>query len=200
MRRREFIGLLGGGAAAVWPLTAFAKAQRIAIVASSIPVSKMTETSGDPVFKAFFNEPRRLGYVEGQSVLVERYSGEGRASGHVDLARDVVSRNPDVIFSISNELTFDFKAATTAIPIVGAFGSPVETGIVASLARPGGNTSNIGDEVWDKRVQLLRQLVPHMTKLGVLDTRRNRDGWEALCLSGVGGWQSLMLPPQSIIR
>jgi putative ABC transport system substrate-binding protein len=191
MRRREFIGLLGGGAAAVWPLTAFAKAQRIAIVASSIPVSKMTETSGDPVFKAFFNELRRLGYVEGQSVLVERYSGEGRASGHVDLARDVVSRNPDVIFSISNELTFDFKAATTAIPIVGAFGSPVETGIVASLARPGGNitgvSSNIGDEVWDKRVQLLRQLVPHMTKLGVLDTRRNRDGWEAFTL---GTWRS----------
>ena len=183
MRRREFIALVGGAVAA-WPLTALGKAQRIAIVASSIPVSKMTETSGDPVFKAFFNELRRLGYVEGQSVLVERYSGEGRASGHVDSARDIVSRNPDVIFSISNELTLDFKAATTTIPIVGAFGSPVESGIVASLARPGGNitgvSSNIGDEVWDKRVQLLRQLVPHLTKLGVLDTRRNRDGWEAL--------------------
>jgi putative tryptophan/tyrosine transport system substrate-binding protein len=183
MRRREFITLFGGAVAA-WPLTAFGKTQRIAIVAQSISVSQMTETSGDPVFKAFFNELRRLGYVEGRSVLFERYSGEGRASGHVDLARGVVSRNPDVIFSISNELTLDFKAATTTIPIVGAFGSPVETGIVAGLARPGGNitgvSSNIGDEVWDKRVQLLRQLVPHLTKLGVLDTRRNRDGCEAL--------------------
>jgi len=76
MRRREFITLVGSAVAA-WPLTAFGKAQRIAIVASSFPVSKMTETSGDPLFKAFFNELRRLGYVEGQSLLVERYSGEG---------------------------------------------------------------------------------------------------------------------------
>ena len=93
----------------------------------------MTETSGDPFFQALFNELRRLGYVEGQSLLIERYSGEGRASHYADLARDVVSRNPDVIISRSNEIILDFKAATTTIPIVGVFGSPVEVGIVREL-------------------------------------------------------------------
>ena len=119
----------------------------------------------------------------GRSLLIERYSGEGRARRYPDLAQDVVSRNPDVIIAITNEVVLDFKATTTTIPIVGVFGSPVETGIVPSLARPGGNitgvASNIGDEVWGKRVQLLRQVVPRLTKLAALDTRRNRDGWEA---------------------
>src|SRR5215471_16924921 len=139
MRRRVFISLVGSAIAA-WPHTAFGKAQRIAIVLPSFPVEKMNETSGDPLFKAFFKELRRSGYVEGQSLLIERYSGEGRAAHYADLARDVVSSNPDVIVSIgNNELTFDFKAATTTIPIVAAVGVPVEAGVVANLARPGGN-------------------------------------------------------------
>jgi putative tryptophan/tyrosine transport system substrate-binding protein len=104
-------------------------------------------------------------------------------SHYPDLARDVVSRNPDLILAISNEITLDFKAATTTIPIVGMFAYPVESGIVPSLARPGGNITGvsviIGDEQWGKRWQLLRQLVPHLTKVAVLDTRRLRDTWEA---------------------
>jgi putative ABC transport system substrate-binding protein len=179
MRRREFI-TLAGGAVAAWPLTAFGKAQRIAIVTASFPVSKMTETSGDPLFRAFFNELRRHGYVEGQNLLVERYSGEGRASDYADLARDIVSRNPDVIVSIgTNEITLDFKATTTTIPIVGAMGIPVEAGIVASLARPGGNITGVsidaGGEPWEKRVQMLRQVVPQATRLAVLHSREIRE-------------------------
>ena len=130
-----------------------------------------------------FNELRRLGYVEGDNLLVERFSGEGRAAYFPDLAQDVVRRKPDVIISSTTFLTLDFKAATTTIPIVSLFGYPVELGVVSSLARPGGNitgvTVNIGAEQWDKRVQLQRQMVPHLTKLGVLDTRGFRDGWEA---------------------
>jgi putative tryptophan/tyrosine transport system substrate-binding protein len=137
MRRREFITLVSGAVTA-WPLVAFGKAQRIAIVFPSFPVSKMTETSDDANFRAFFNELRRLGYVEGQNLLIERY-GEGRPSRYPDLVRDVVSRNPDVIMTFNNELALDFKAMTTKIPIVGSFADPVEAGIVASLARPGGN-------------------------------------------------------------
>jgi putative ABC transport system substrate-binding protein len=106
------------------------------------------------------------------------------------LAREVVSRNPDVIVTIgSNDLALDFKAETTTIPIVGLMGTPVEAGIVASLARPGGNVTGVsvdageergGEDRWDKRIQLLRQLVPHLSKLAVLDTRPIRDTWEAL--------------------
>jgi ABC-type uncharacterized transport system substrate-binding protein len=101
-----------------------------------------------------------------------------------DLARDVVSRNPDLIISITTETTLELKAATTTIPIVGMFAYPVENGLVSSLARPGGNitgvAANIENEQWGKRYQLLRQLVPSLIGMAVLDTRRYRDQWEAL--------------------
>jgi putative tryptophan/tyrosine transport system substrate-binding protein len=181
MRRREFI-TLAGGAVAAWPLTALGKTQRIAIAVPSVPVTFLSETGDDPggLFPALFKELRRLGYVEGQNLLVERYSGGGRASHYPDLVRDVVSRNPDVIVSIgSNELTLDFKAATATIPIVGVFAIPVEAGIVASLARPGGNitgvAADVGQEQWGKRIQLLQQVVPHASRLGYLESRAVRE-------------------------
>jgi putative tryptophan/tyrosine transport system substrate-binding protein len=79
------------------------------------------------VTSAIFKELRRLGYVEGQNLLIERFSGEGRAAHYLDLARDVVRRKPDVIISSTTDLTLDFKAATTTIPIVGLFAYPVGT-------------------------------------------------------------------------
>jgi putative tryptophan/tyrosine transport system substrate-binding protein len=180
MRRRHLLfGLLTvatmGGARA----EPSKKAYRIAIAAPA----EVSEAS-NPVAQAFLNELRRLGYVEGDNLSIERFSGEGRAKHYPDLAQDIVRRKPDVIFSRTTFLTLDFKAATTTIPIVGTFGYPVEQGVVSSLARPGGNITgvavNIGEEQWDKRVQLQRQMVPHLTKLGVLDTRGFRDKWEAL--------------------
>jgi len=115
MRRREFVTLIGGAAAA-WPLAAFGKTHRLAIVVMSVPVTLMTETADDPLFPALLKELRRLGYVEGQNLLIERYSGEGRASQYPVLARDVVSRNPDVIIVFTNGLVLDFKTTTTTIP------------------------------------------------------------------------------------
>lgn len=182
MRRREFIALVGGAVAA-WPLAAFGKIQHIAIVDPSFPVTIMTETDDDPFYPALFKELRRLGYVEGQSLLVERYSGERRASHYADLARDVVSRNPDVIIVLGDNLALDFKAATSTIPIVGTFGDPLQAGIVASLARPGGNitgvTVAVGTEQWGKRFQLLQQVVPQATRFGVLESREVREQWGA---------------------
>jgi putative ABC transport system substrate-binding protein len=105
-------------------------------------------------------------------LLIERYSGEGRATHYPDLARDVVARNPDLIIATGNNLVLDFKAATTTIPIIGAFADPVGTGIVSSLARPGGNitgiTPSVGLQEWDKRVQLLLKVVPQLSRLGGL--------------------------------
>ena len=118
MNRRAFITLVGGAAAA-WPLAALGKTQRIALVLPSQPLSVIAETNDEPLWQAFFEELRRLGYIGGQSLLIERYSGEGR--GSPDLARDVVSRNPDVIIAIGNGVVLDFKAVTTTIPIVGVF-------------------------------------------------------------------------------
>ena len=99
----------------------------------------------------------------------------------LDLARNVVRRNPELIVAIgSNNLVLDFKAATTTIPIVGAMAVPVETRIVASLARPSGNITgvavgHVGREQWEKRVQLLQQLVPQATKFNFLQTRAARN-------------------------
>jgi ABC transporter substrate binding protein len=147
---------------------------------------------GSLVIPAIFEELIRLGYVEGRNLLIERYSGEGRAAHYPELVRAVVSSNPDLVIAVSNDLVLDFKAATTTIPIVGAFASPVETGIVASLARPGGNITgasvNVGSfpEQWGKRIQLLQQVVP-AARLAFLQSRRMREqvgprrsriGWE----------------------
>jgi putative ABC transport system substrate-binding protein len=150
------------------------------------PVSEIAETNDQPFWQAVFNELRRVGYVEGQNLLIERYSGEGRATP--DLARNVVSRNPDVIIAIGNGVVLDFKAATTTIPIVGAFAFPIEAGIVPSLARPGGNITgaavDVGKEQWSKRIQLLRQMVPQATRLAYLETRALREKFGALVKEG----------------
>jgi putative ABC transport system substrate-binding protein len=182
MRRREFITLVGSAVAA-WPFTALGKAQHIAIVFPSNPVTEMTEKGGDPLIQGLFNELRRLGHVDRQDLLIERYSGEGRAKHYPDLARHVVSRNPDVIIVGTDNLTLDFKAVTTTIPIVGVFAVPVEAGIVPSLARPGGNitgvTVAVGLDQWGKRFQLLQQVVPQATRFTMLQSRGVLEKWAA---------------------
>ena len=88
-----------------------------------------------------------MGYVEEENLLIERYSGEGRAAHYSDLARGVVSRHPDVIIGVNTNLALDFKAATTTIPIVRMFAVPVEAGIVASLRRSGRNISEASIDI-----------------------------------------------------
>jgi putative ABC transport system substrate-binding protein len=142
-------------------------------------VATLTETSPSPVIGTIFTELRRLGYVEGKNILIERFSGEGRAAHFPDLAQDVVRRNPDVIIAIATNLTLDFKAATTTIPIVTVAGDLVENGLAQSLARPGGNITgasvNIGLEQWGKRLQLLKQIAPQATRLAGVESRENRE-------------------------
>jgi putative ABC transport system substrate-binding protein len=116
--------------------------------------------------------------------LIERYSAEGRAAHNPELARDVVHRNPDVIVAFTNKPVLDLKAATSTIPIVAVFALPVETGIVQSLARPGGNITGVSIDVgleqqWSKRIQLLRQVVPQATRLGFLVSRSDLDQYNA---------------------
>src|SRR5215831_6777793 len=171
MRRRNLLfGLLAVATLRSARAQQNGKIHRIAYARPSGDPIYFTETAGAPAIRAIFKELRRLGYIEGENLLVERFSGEGRAAHFPDLAQDVVRHKPDVIISTTTYLTLDFKAATTTIPIVGMFAYPVEAGVVSSLARPGGNITgvavNIGAEQWDKRVQLQRQVVPHLTKLG----------------------------------
>jgi putative ABC transport system substrate-binding protein len=155
------------------------------MVSGFFPVTEMSETSGEPAIQALFKQLRRLGYVEGQNLVIERYSGEGRAEHYPELARDVVRSNPDLILVLAGqEFALDFKAATSTIPIVGTFSSPVEMGVVASLARPGGNITGVTTDAaldeWYKRVQLVQQLVPHATRIGSLESRAVREVWAPL--------------------
>jgi putative ABC transport system substrate-binding protein len=140
----------------------------------------MTETGGLPYWRALFQELRLLGYVEGQNLVVERYSGEGREQNYARLAHDVVHLKPDLIFAISSRMVRHFKAATTTIPIVGLFADPVSGGLVAGLAKPGGNITGIdadvGSEILTKRLEMLREAIPSLTKVGILESRGARDG------------------------
>jgi putative ABC transport system substrate-binding protein len=96
----------------------------------------MTEAK-DPHLKAFFSELRRLGYVEGRNLLVERRSGEGRPARHPELAREVVQLQPHLIFVVSARLARAVQAVTTTIPIVGITPDPICEKLVTNLARPG---------------------------------------------------------------
>jgi len=120
MKRREFITLLLGGAAAAWPLLARAQQpakHRIAVVTPSGAVADVSE---NPVWTgALFKELRRLGYVEGKNLIVERYSGGGQEERLGELAHEVVHTGPDVIVTSGNELLMVFKTATPTIPVQG---------------------------------------------------------------------------------
>jgi len=118
MRRREFIaGLMVAPTMRAAIAQQPAKMKRVAMVHPSRKVDDLT-INGPPFYKAFFEELSRLGYVERQNLSVGRYSGEGRTEHYADLARDVVSTHPDLIFAMSGALALPFKSATTMIPIV----------------------------------------------------------------------------------
>jgi len=185
MRRRDFIaGLMFAAATARAQAQQTGKVYRIAIAHPTAPVADINQASkGSIAIPAIFEELTRLGYVEGRNLLIERYSGEGRATHYPDLAHQIVSRNPDLIIAISF-FVLDVKAATSTIPIVGVFGNPIAFGIVPSLARPGGNVTGISIDAgwWDqvaKRVQLLKEAVPQITRLGVLEPRIVREQFSA---------------------
>src|SRR6201987_3353501 len=127
----------------------------------------------------FFSELRRLGYVEGKNLIIERYSAEGHHERYADLARQIVTRNPDVIVTGTNPVVVVFKAATSTIPVFAFMIDPLQAGLVTSLSRPGGNLTGItldaGVENWAKRLQILKEAMPSTTKVAFLGMR---EGWE----------------------
>jgi len=126
-----------------------------------------------------FKELCRLGYVEGQNLAVERYSGEGRTDRYADLAREVVRTQPDAIFLVSVRTARHFMTATTTIPIIAYVGDPVGYGLVTNLAHPGGNITGIavdaGSEIQGKFLELLREAVPTASRIGYLT---HHDTWD----------------------
>jgi len=117
---------------------------------------------GTPYATVFFEELKRLGFNEGDNLVVERYQFRTDAIG--DIARQVVNSNPDVIISYGIPMTTQIKAMTTTIPVVAMTGDPIRFGLISSLARPGGNITGVsadaGIEIWAKRLELLSNAVP----------------------------------------
>jgi putative tryptophan/tyrosine transport system substrate-binding protein len=180
MRRREFLELLTG-AAVLRPVNAeaqqSAKVYRMAMIHPSHPVADMMETSSLNYYRAFFEELRRLGYVERQNIMIERYSGGGHVENYAELARSVVARNPDLLFAATLWIVGPLKEATSTIPIVALTSDPVVAGLIPSLARPGGNLTGVsvdpGLEIWGKRFQLFREVVPTISRIGILAQHQN---------------------------
>jgi putative tryptophan/tyrosine transport system substrate-binding protein len=177
MRRRDFIaGIVVSATMRRAHAQQTAKVYRIAMASPSEPVGDLTE-NGTRGYRAFFQRLRELGYVEGQNLVIERYSGEGRTENNAELAGEVVRSNPDLIFVSQYRLARNFKVATGTIPIVGSGGDPTAYGVVSSLARPGGNitgvTTDAGVHGGGKSLELLREMVPLASRVGTLTSRAN---------------------------
>src|SRR5215469_2239349 len=160
MRRRDFMALLGS-AAATWPLAAHAQQ------AAKIPRIGILDDA--PMWQAFRHALRELGYVEGQNIAYEYRYGEGAPDRLAAVAAELVRRPVDVIATYGTPPTQAAKEATASIPIVMVgVGDPVGVGLVASLARPGGNiTGNtvIGPDLSPKRLQILREAIANVTRV-----------------------------------
>src|SRR5215510_1212480 len=169
MRRREFIALLGSSVAA-WPFAARAqqtgKLPTIGFLGGGTPASQRTWAA------AFVQRLRELGWSEGRTVAVEYRWGEGRTESYAEIAAEFVRLKVDIVLAAGTEPTLAAKQATSVIPIVfSTAGDPVGTGLVASLARPGGNVtglSNLGSNLAAKRLQLLREVFPNFSRLAVM--------------------------------
>ena len=168
MRRREFISLLGGAAA--WPLAA--RAQQPAKLPTVGYLGSGTPATQSQWAAAFVQRLHEVGWIDGRTVAIEYRWAEGRDERAAEIASEFVRRKVDVIVTSGTAVIVAVKQATEAIPIVfAAAGDPVGTGLVASLARPGGNVTGLSlqlTETSGKRLELLREVIPGLRRLAML--------------------------------
>jgi putative tryptophan/tyrosine transport system substrate-binding protein len=165
MRRREFIAALGGAAA--WPVAGRAQPAKLPTVGFLIPG---TPASFGQRVAACTRRLRELGWIEGRTVAIEYRWAE--AQRFDEIVNEFVRLKVDVIITGGTPPTIAAKKATSSIPIVSvSAGDPVGTGLVASLARPGGNITGLSNQTRDlagKRLELLREIAPDLRRLAIL--------------------------------
>ena len=168
MRRRDFITLLGNAVIA-WPLAA--RAQQAAKLPTIGFLGSATPASWSPWLTVFVQRLRELGWTEGRNVAIEVRWGEGRSDRFSEIAAEFVRLKVDVIVTGGNA-ALAVKQVTSVIPIIFAVAvDPVGSGLVRSLARPGSNATGLSmgsADVVGKRVELLREVVPNLSRLAIL--------------------------------
>jgi putative ABC transport system substrate-binding protein len=169
MRRREFIALFGG-TAATWPLAA--RGQQPAKLPTIGFLGQSTRSAASEWVAAFVQRLRELGWIENRTVAIDYRWAEGRDEQFADIAAEFVRLKVDVIVTSGTPQVLAAKQATSAIPIVFATaGDPVALGLIASLARPGGNVTGLATlsaDLAGKRLDLLREVVPGLRRLAIL--------------------------------
>jgi len=185
--RRGFLGTLAGGLLAA-PLAARAqqarKVYRVGLIFTTSPVSEMAGPEPvHPLARAFVQGLRALGYMEGQNLILERRSAEGRFERFGDIVAELVRLKADVIVTVGDPMARVAKAVTPTVPIVMASSiDPVGEGIVQSFARPGGNitglTTLVAADIEAKRLQLLREMVSGVSRVAVLASKEDKE-WES---------------------
>src|SRR5882724_4547995 len=181
MRRREFIA----GAMSVAGLSRVSAqpaggSRRLAIFSPSELSTLMHEKSENRYYRALFAELRRLGHIEGQNLKVEKFGRDQNKSGPAALVADVLRSNPEIVYVVGPGAVL-FKNANAKFPVVALTADPIAQGLAQSLARPGGNITGVsvdtGPSIHGKRIALLREMFPAMSKLAFLTLRI---GWEGI--------------------
>jgi putative ABC transport system substrate-binding protein len=166
----------------VWPLGVGAQQPRklhhVAFIAATSPVSELIGADpSNPAARGFVHGLRALGYTEGRNLVLEWRSAEGKYQRFSEIVRELVSMKVDVIVTVTNLMTRVAKDVPQTIPIVMAANTnPVEDGLIASLARPGGNvtglTRDTGSEMNGRRLEFLKELLPTTSRVAFLHSRR----------------------------
>jgi putative ABC transport system substrate-binding protein len=168
MDRRAFMGSLAGGLLAA-PLAA--RAQQVSKI-PRVGVLLFGTPDTDPSLRSFRAGLRDLGHVEGKTIVLEYHYAGGKPERLPDLARDLVGTKPNVIFALGGDVAPFVRNATSTIPIVASVSNdPVQAGLVATLARPGGNLTGVtfvSSDLAAKRMQLLKEMAPAIARVGVL--------------------------------
>jgi putative tryptophan/tyrosine transport system substrate-binding protein len=174
LRRRQFIALLGGAAAA-WSLAARAQQAAMPVIGFLGPNTPSDATEWVAAFK---QRLRELGWIEGRTITIDYRWVEGRTERFAEIAAEFARLKVNVVVTSGTPAVMALQQATSVIPIVfGTAGDPVNTGLIASLARPGGNTTGlatIGDDLAGKRLELLREVIPRLRRLAILGNVTNR--------------------------